>query len=228
MKNILIIEDEEDILELLQYNLENAGYAVKGVTHGGKGLVAAQANPPNIIILDIMLPGLNGLEICRRLKSDSSTSAIPIIMVSARGEESDIIKGLDLGADDYITKPFSPKILVARVNALFRRNRHDAINEDIIQIEGITIHFQQRTIQIDGTFTDLTFSEFQILSLLASHPGWVYTRNQIIKHIHGDNYPVTDRSIDFQIVGLRKKMLTKGNLVQTVRGVGYKFKHEKF
>ena len=228
MKNILIIEDEEDILELIQYNLENAGYAVTGETHGRKGLVAVQTNPPNIIILDIMLPGLNGLEICRRLKSDSSTSAIPIIMVSARGEESDIIKGLDLGADDYITKPFSPRILVARVNALFRRNRHDAINEDIIQIEGITIHFQQRTVQIDGTFTDLTFSEFQILSLLASHPGWVYTRNQIIKHIHGDNYPVTDRSIDFQIVGLRKKMLTKGNLVQTVRGVGYKFKHEKF
>jgi len=226
-KNILIIEDEEDILELIQYNLENAGFTVTGATHGRKGLAAAQAHHPNLIVLDLMLPGINGLEICRLLKSDPKTENIPIIMVTAKGEEKDIVKGLEIGADDYLSKPFSPKVLVARVHALIRRGRN-ALEEDSITLEGINIHMKKRAVTINETLIDLTFSEFQILSLLAAHPGWVYTRNQIIEHIHGDHYPVTDRSVDFQIVGLRKKMLTKGNLVQTVRGVGYKFKHEKF
>ncbi len=228
MKNILIIEDEEDILELMSYNLSTAGFAVDGSTHGEKGLAKARTSHPDLLILDIMLPGINGVDICRILKSDSSTEDIPIIMVTAKGEESDIVKGLETGADDYITKPFSPKVLVARVKALMRRRRSDAMDDDIINIEGIHIHLKKRTVQIDGIEVDLTYSEFQILTLLASHPGWVYTRNQIIKHVHGDFYPVTDRSVDVQIVGLRKKILNKGELIQTVRGVGYKFKHEKF
>lgn len=228
MKNILIIEDEEDILELIQYNLESAGFAAEGVTRGDKGLAKARTNHPDLIVLDLMLPGFNGLDICRILKSDSGTEDIPIIMVTAKGEESDIVKGLETGADDYITKPFSPKVLVARVKALMRRRRSDIIEKDSINIEGMYIHLKKRTVHIDGILVDLTFSEFQILTLLAAHPGWVYTRNQIIEHVHGDNYPVTDRSVDFQIVGLRKKILDKGELIQTVRGVGYKFKHEKF
>ena len=228
MKNILIIEDEEDILELIQYNLESAGFSAEGVTRGDKGLAKARANHPDLIVLDLMLPGFNGLDICRILKSDSGTEDIPIIMVTAKGEESDIVKGLETGADDYITKPFSPKVLVARVKALMRRRRNDTIEKESINIEGMVIHLKKRTVHVDGILVDLTFSEFQILTLLATHPGWVYTRNQIIEHVHGDNYPVTDRSVDFQIVGLRKKILDKGELIQTVRGVGYKFKHEKF
>ncbi len=228
MNKILIVEDEEDILELIGYNLKRSGFETTGYTQGDQGLKAARTLNPDLIILDLMLPGIHGLDICRILKSDTDTSHIPIVMVTARGEESDIVKGLEIGADDYITKPFSPKILVARVQALLRRSRTDQPDGDVITIDGIDIFLKKRTVLINGVAADLTFSEFQILALLATHPGWVYTRNQIIHHIHGDHYPVTDRSVDFQIVGLRKKMADKGECIQTVRGVGYKFKHEKF
>ncbi|MFQ6603992.1 MAG: response regulator [Fidelibacterota bacterium] len=228
MKQILIIEDESDILELIQFNLENAGYRCHGSLHGDRGLTWARNHRPDLIILDIMLPGINGLDICRLLKGDHNTDGIPILMVTARGEEADIIRGLEIGADDYMTKPFSPRVLVARVEALLRRSRRYEDSPDVLVIEGITIDKSKHIVSIDGQRIDLTKSEFRILSLLASHPGWVYTRNQIIEYVHGDHYPVTDRSVDFQIVGLRKKIKDKGEFIQTVRGVGYKFKHEKF
>ena len=172
-----------------------------------------------------MLPGIQGLDVCRIIKSDQETKETPIIMVTALGQEEDIVKGLETGADDYITKPFSIKVLIARVNAVLKRSIEVGEDSDkSLLINGISIKPRLREVRVEDKVIDnLTFSEFQILYLLAGHPGWVFTRYQIIDKIRGDNYPVTDRSVDFQIVGLRKKLGDAGKLIKTVRGVGYRF-----
>ena len=185
---------------------------------------------PDLILLDIMLPGIQGLDLCRIIKSDRNTKNIPIILVSALGQEDDIVNGLEAGADDYINKPFSNKILLARVKAVLRRkvDQIDGDKKNNLHISGLSINLGHREVRVDGKIVEnLTFTEFQILFLLCSHPGWVFTRYQIIEKIRGDNYPVTDRSVDFQIVGLRKKIGTAGSLIKTVRGVGYRFKPEE-
>ena len=222
-KQILIIEDEPDIQELLSFNLDNNGYKVYTASNGEKGLEVARKEHPDLILLDLMLPGINGLDVCRIIKSDQDTSGISIIMLTALGQEEDIIKGLETGADDYVTKPFSLQVLEARIKSVLRRVPENIKNTNTIKIHDIKIKPRTREVKINGETPELTFTEFQILHLLASHPGWVFTRYQIIDKIRGDNYPVTDRSVDFQIVGLRKKMGDKGNLIQTVRGVGYRF-----
>ena len=222
-KQILIIEDEPDIQELLSFNLDNNGYKVYTASNGEKGLEVARKEHPDLILLDLMLPGINGLDVCRIIKSDQDTSGISIIMLTALGQEEDIIKGLETGADDYVTKPFSLQVLEARIKSVLRRVPENIENTKTIKIHDIQIKPRTREVKINGETPELTFTEFQILHLLASHPGWVFTRYQIIDKIRGDNYPVTDRSVDFQIVGLRKKMGGKGNLIQTVRGVGYRF-----
>jgi len=222
-KQILIIEDEPDIQELLSFNLDNNGYKVYTASNGEKGLEVARKELPDLILLDLMLPGINGLDVCRIIKSDQDTSGISIIMLTALGQEEDIIKGLETGADDYVTKPFSLQVLEARIKSVLRRVPENIENTKTIKIHDIQIKPRTREVKINGETPELTFTEFQILHLLASHPGWVFTRYQIIDKIRGDNYPVTDRSVDFQIVGLRKKMGDKGNLIQTVRGVGYRF-----
>ena len=222
-KQILIIEDEPDIQELLSFNLDNNGYKVYTASNGEKGLEVARKEHPDLILLDLMLPGINGLDVCRIIKSDQDTSGISIIMLTALGQEEDIIKGLETGADDYVTKPFSLQVLEARIKSVLRRVPENFENTKTIKIHDIQIKPRTREVKINGETPELTFTEFQILHLLASHPGWVFTRYQIIDKIRGDNYPVTDRSVDFQIVGLRKKMGEKGNLIQTVRGVGYRF-----
>ena len=222
-KQILIIEDEPDIQELLSFNLDNNGYKVYTASNGEKGLEVARKEHPDLILLDLMLPGINGLDVCRIIKSDQDTSGISIIMITALGQEEDIIKGLETGADDYVTKPFSLQVLEARIKSVLRRVPENIENTNTIKIHDIKIKPRTREVKINGETPELTFTEFQILHLLASHPGWVFTRYQIIDKIRGDNYPVTDRSVDFQIVGLRKKMGDKGNLIQTVRGVGYRF-----
>ena len=222
-KQILIIEDEPDIQELLSFNLDNNGYKVYTASNGEKGLEVARKEHPDLILLDLMLPGIHGLDVCRIIKSDQETSAISIIMLTALGQEEDIIKGLETGADDYVTKPFSLQVLEARIKSVLRRVPENVENTKTIKIHDIQIKPRTREVKINGDVPELTFTEFQILHLLASHPGWVFTRYQIIDKIRGDNYPVTDRSVDFQIVGLRKKMGGKGNLIQTVRGVGYRF-----
>ena len=222
-KQILIIEDEPDIQELLSFNLDNNGYKVYTASNGEKGLEVARKEHPDLILLDLMLPGIHGLDVCRIIKSDQETSGISIIMLTALGQEEDIIKGLETGADDYVTKPFSLQVLEARIKSVLRRVPENVENTKTINIHDIQIKPRTREVKINGDFPELTFTEFQILHLLASHPGWVFTRYQIIDKIRGDNYPVTDRSVDFQIVGLRKKMGDKGNLIQTVRGVGYRF-----
>ena len=228
MKNstphILIIEDEPDINELLVISLEKNGYTVSKSFDGESGLKIARRSIPDLILLDLMLPGINGLDVCKLIKSQDDTSGIRIIMITALSQENDIVKGLEIGADDYITKPFSIKVLNARIESVLRRNTlsNDYISDSIL-IENIQITPRTRTVKIAKDILDLTFTEFQILFLLASHPGWVFTRYQIINKIRGDNYPVTDRSVDFQIVGLRKKMGSKGKLIETIRGVGYRF-----
>tara|TARA_B100001540_G_C15814777_1_gene646545 strand:+ start:333 stop:1034 length:702 start_codon:yes stop_codon:yes gene_type:complete len=224
-KNIVIVDDERDILELLKINVERKGCIANCFQDGESAITYIIKNNPDLIILDLMLPGIDGLDICRLLKNKETTKSIPILILSAKGEESDIIKGLELGADDYVTKPFSAKVLTARIEALLRRKSvdTDSINDDKIEFEEFSIHAGKREVKISGCKIDLTYTEFQILFLLSSHPNWVYTRNQIIDEIRGDDYPVTDRSIDFQIVGLRKKLGSSSRFIKTVRGVGYRF-----
>ena len=221
---ILIIEDEPDISELIEYSLTQSGYSIIVSDNGEKGIEFARKHSPDLILLDLMLPGINGIDVCRILKNDKDTSDVSIIMLTALGQEEDIIKGLETGADDYVTKPFSFPVLEARIQSVLRRVKKDNIKNENVSNSGIVISSRKREVHIDGKkIEDLTFTEFQILHLLASHPGWVFTRYQIIDKIRGDNYPVTDRSVDFQIVGLRKKMGKKGKLINTIRGVGYRF-----
>ena len=223
-RDILVIEDDEDILELIEYNLKKEGYSTTGVTTGEEGLAAARVRPPHLILLDLMLPGLDGLEVCRELKADTETRHIPIVIVSAKGEESDVVAGLELGADDYVTKPFSPRVLVARVRAVLRRREQAAPRDDeTIRVHELVIHPGRHEVLVGDERVDLTFTEFRILHMLARRPGWVFTRQRIVDSIHGERYPVTDRAVDVQIVGLRKKLGRAGQYLETVRGVGDRF-----
>lgn len=223
--HILVVEDEEDILELIQFNLKKEGYQVSTATSGEKAVELARKNPPNLILLDIMLPGMDGLEVCKMLKHDPAILNVPIVMLTAKGEESDIITGLELGADDYMTKPFSPRVLVARVRNLLRRKKQEILDPNTtIKRDDIVIHPGRHEVLIKGKLIDLTFTEFKVLQVLAQRPGWVFTRQQIVDAVRGEDYAVTDRSVDVQIVGLRRKLGPHGNYIETVRGVGYRFK----
>lgn len=224
-EHILVVEDEESILELITYNLRKDGYHVTGVMSGEDGIEEAYEQSPDLVLLDLMLPGLNGLEVCKRLKNNKKTENIPIIILTAKGEESDIVAGLEMGSDDYIVKPFSPKILLARIKAVLRRTPVSAINEDTpVAVSGLSIHPGRHEVLIDNKPVELTYTEFKVLHFLAGRPGWVFTRYQIVESVRGDNYPVTDRSVDVLIVGLRKKLGNYGHYIETVRGVGYRFK----
>lgn len=223
-KRILIVDDEEDILELLSYNLRKEGYDVTAVTTGEEALDLAQRNPPDLLLLDLMLPGIDGLDVCRELKSSERTRSIPIIMVTAKGEEADIVAGLELGADDYVTKPFSPRVLLARARTVLRRKRREVQpGLDIVKIHDITIDPTRHEVLVRGEKVEFTATEFGILNFLARRPGWVFTRTQIIDSVKGDDYPVTDRSVDVQVVSLRRKLGDSGSVIETVRGVGYRF-----
>jgi len=224
-ETILVVDDEEDILELVRHHLKREGYAVQCADSGEKALTAARTGPVDLIVLDLMLPGIDGLEVTRQLKNAPQTKHIPILMLTAKGEESDVVTGLELGADDYVTKPFSPRILIARTRAIMRRGSREALDETaVIRVHDIEIHPGRRTVALQGEPVTLTYTEFQVLSILARRPGWVFTRSQIVDMVRGDDYPVTDRSVDVQIVGLRKKLGRFGDTIETVRGVGYRFK----
>jgi two-component system alkaline phosphatase synthesis response regulator PhoP len=223
-QRILLIEDDEDIRELLVYNLEKHGYAAEAVETGERGLVSAATHKPDLILLDLMLPDVDGLSVCRRLKADKLTHGVPLIIVSARGEESDVITGLELGADDYLAKPFSPNILLSRVRAVLRRIGQSLPGEaDLLKVHDLAIDPKKFKATLGGEILDLTASEFRILYHLASHQGWVFTRYQIMDAIRGEGYVVTERAIDVQIAGLRKKLGNHSNYIETVRGVGYRF-----
>jgi len=220
---ILVVDDEEDICELVRYNLKKIGFETLGAGIGEIALELAREEHPALIILDLMLPGIDGLDVCRILKNDARTEDICIIMLSAKGEEADIVRGLEIGADDYITKPFSPSILSARVKANIRRITGSKGSDGVLEYGALFIHKGRRQVLLSGKSITLTNTEFQILYFLASNPNWVFTRSQIIEAVKGDNYPVTERSVDFQIVGLRKSLGPIGDIIKTVRGVGYRF-----
>jgi len=222
-ERIIVVDDEEDILKLVEYNLSKEGYRVSVAVTGEEALVRAKAEQPDLIILDLMLPGIDGLDVYRALRANPATNKIPIIMLTAKGEEADIVAGLELGADDYITKPFSPKVLVARVRAVLRRNATTVTGEtDKIEIHGITIDPGKHLVKVNGVPVDLTLTEFRILHFLARRPGWVFTRYQLVEASRGENADVTDRSVDVHIASLRRKLGPAGKCLETVRGVGYK------
>ena len=223
-ENILIVDDEEDVLELVRYNLEKNGYGTETACTGEEALTKASARLPDLILLDLMLPCIDGLEVCKKLKSNTKTQNIPVIMLTARGEEADIVTGLELGAEDYITKPFSPKVLVARVRRIFHRAVAQDMEKTPIKIHELMIDPARRQVLIKNEPVDLTFTEFNILYALAKKPGLVFTRYQIVDALHGDDYLVTDRAVDVQIVGLRKKLASCSKYIETVRGVGYRFR----
>ncbi len=222
---LLLVEDEEDLRDLLTYRLEKVGYQVQAVASGEDGLNAAQADPPHLVLLDLMLPGIDGLEVCRTLKEDPRTAHVPIIMVTARGEEADVVRGLDIGADDYIVKPFSPRIVLARLRAVLRRSKVEAEidSEAPTRIGALTIDPQRHEVRVAGELVPLTITEFRLLELFIKRPGRVMTRHQIIEALHGQLAAVTDRSVDVQVVGLRKKLGVEADRIETVRGVGYRF-----
>jgi two-component system, OmpR family, alkaline phosphatase synthesis response regulator PhoP len=224
-QKILAVDDEEDILELLRFNLAKEGFAVVCAASGEEALKTALSQRPDLILLDLLLPAMDGLEVARRLKREDATKEIPIIMVTAKGEEADIVTGLEVGAEDYITKPFSRKVLIARVRAVLRRKASGpADDQEVVSVHDLTIHPGRREVLVKGKPVVLTFTEFGILSFLARRPGWVFTRSQIVDAVKGDGYFVTDRAVDVQIVGLRKKLGSAANVIETVRGVGYRFK----
>lgn len=223
-EKILVVDDEEDILELVRYNLVREGYPVVCAASGEAALKSATSDPVDLIILDLMLPGIDGLEVTRRLKQNPDTADTPIVMLTAKNEEADIVTGLELGADDYVTKPFSPRILIARMKAVIRRRSGIAEpNSEVLAIRELSIHTGRRHVTASGKSLDLTYTEFQVLHFLARRPGWVFTRSQILDAVRGDDYPATDRSVDVQIVGLRKKLGALGKYIETIRGVGYRF-----
>ena len=221
-QRILVVDAEDDLLELLRYNLSREGYQVTCVATGEDALRSVRRQPPDLIVLDVMLPGIDGLEVCRRLKSESKTREIPIVMLTAKSEESDIVAGLEHGSDDYIAKPFSPRVLVARVKALLRRRETEL--DTTIRVHELSIHPGRHEAILAGTPLELTYTEFALLQFLAKRPGWAYTRTQIVDAVKGEDYPVTERSVDVQVAGLRKKLGSFGDYIETVRGVGYRFR----
>lgn len=227
-QSVLVVEDEEDIMEVIRFNLEKEGYEVNHALSGEKALQLIEKKLPTLVLLDLMLPGINGLDLCRILKQNDRTKAIPVIMLTAKSEDADIVAGLEMGAEDYITKPFSPRVLLARVRTVLRR-RETGVKDDssVIQVEGMQIHPGRHEVTMGENVVDLTPSEFRILHYLARRPGWVYSRDQIIDAIRGHGYVVTDRAIDVQVVGLRKKLGDYGKFIETVRGIGYRFRDRR-
>jgi two-component system phosphate regulon response regulator PhoB len=225
-ERILVIEDEEDILALVHYNLVKAGFMVEIATSGEEGLRKAESSRPDLVVLDLMLPNLDGLEVCRRIRSNNGLAGTAIVMMTAKGEEENIVAGLEHGADDYVAKPFSTAVLVARIRAVLRRRavgRGSRANEPIV-VQDLIIDQGRNRVTAAEKNVDLTVSEFKLLCLLAAKPGWVFTRTQIVDAIHGEGYAITDRAVDVQVVGLRKKLGRCGAYIETVRGVGYRFK----
>jgi two-component system phosphate regulon response regulator PhoB len=224
-ESILAVDDEEDILELLRYNLSREGYRVTAAASGEEAVRLALSLLPDLILLDLLLPGMDGLEVCRRLKGDARTRPIPLIMLTAKGEEADIVAGLELGADDYVTKPFSPRVLLARIRTVLRRRTAEVpADTALLKFKDLVINPGRHEVLLADQPLDLTVTEFQLLHLLARRPGWVFTRSQMVQAVHGGDFAVTERSVDVHIVGLRKKLGAFGKFLETVRGIGYRLK----
>ncbi len=224
-KSIVVIEDESDILEVLQYNLEREGFRVRTCRDGASGLRLVREESPDLVLLDLMLPSLDGIEICRRLREDSVTREIPVIMLTAKGEESDVVLGLGVGADDYVTKPFSTSELIARVRAVLRRAAvtEDGLARERIERSGVVIDTVKHKVTVDGESVPFTATELRLLHFLASHPGRVFTRDLLLGRAIGEHAFVDDRNIDVHVRSIRKKLGAHRDLVETIRGVGYRF-----
>lgn len=225
-QKVVVIEDEPDIYEVIEYNLEREGYRVCGASDGEQGLSLVRREAPDVVLLDLMLPGLDGLEVCRQLKADSVTRSLPIIMVTAKGEESDVVLGLGLGADDYLTKPFSPKVLIARIQAVLRRPpvKDDQQGKSRLVRDGVVIDSDRHEVRVDAEPVSFTATEFRLLHFLASHQGRVFTRDHLLSRVIGEDAIVIDRNIDVHIRSIRKKLGEHRDLIETVRGVGYRFR----
>lgn len=225
-ETIWVVEDEEDILALVYFTLGKEGFAVTGFASGEEMLLKLETESPDLFLLDVMLPGLDGLTLCKRIKGENRTCLKPVIMLTAKGGEGDIVAGLNLGADDYICKPFSPRILLARVRAVLRRRSKTGagVQVNLVNHGDLVLDLSGHEARLAGSALPLTATEFKILSFLARKPGWVFSRDQIIGAVHGGNIAVTDRTVDVQIAALRKKLGTRQNCIETVRGIGYKFK----
>ncbi len=221
---ILIVEDEKDIQELLQYNLEREGFHIIPTSSGEEALDILEKEIPHLIILDLMMPGIDGLETCRMIKQDSRLKNIPIIFLTAKSEELDIVIGLQLGADDYVTKPFSPRVLTARVKALLRRLSEKPASKDIRKFNDLVLDTVKHKVIYKGKTIELTMSEFNILEFLSRQPGRVFTRDQIVDNVWKEGKFIVDRAVDVHVRGLRKKLDKAADFVETVRGVGYRFK----
>lgn len=224
-ERILVVDDEEDLLELVNYNLTKEGYRVTCVGSGEDAIQRARAELPDLIVLDLLLPSVDGLDVCKALRADPRTKPIPIVMLTAKGEEVDVVTGLEVGADDYMVKPFSPRVLAARIKAVLRRRQGDTHDQDqVIKIHDLVIHPGRHEVLAAGAPLALTLTEFRLLHFLAQRPGWAFSRGQIVDAVKGDDYPVTERSVDVQVAGLRKKLGEMGAYIETVRGIGYRFK----
>lgn len=226
VQRILLAEVDPNVLETATFHLTRTGYVVERVSEGQEVISSVRAALPDLVLLSNDLPGASGLELCRRLRKDPTTRTVPIIILSRRRGETDIVTGLELGADDYLAKPFSPKILVARVEAVLRRGNGRVRNKPAICAGGIQINRARHEVRVRGEVVDLTLLEFCLLSLLARQPGQVYTRRQIIDAIRGPRHPATDRSVDVLVAGLRKKLGETADRIETVRGQGYRFQPE--
>lgn len=229
--SILLVEDDADIQQLVSYNLIKSGFNVTCADSGEEALQILEQEPVDLILLDLMLPGKDGMEVCTIIREKTDMIQPPIIMLTAKSEDDDIVTGLSCGADDYVTKPFSPRVLIARVQAMLRRKqekitRQQRPDKETIRIHSMVIHAGRHEVLVEGKQVHLTATEFTILEQLAGRPGWVYSRQQIIDKIRGYDYLITPRAIDVQIFGLRKKLGDMGNFIETVRGIGYRLKEE--
>ena len=223
---IAVIEDEADILEVIDYNLSKEGFDVCSALNGEEGLALVKKEGPDLVLLDLMLPGMDGIEICRTLKADYSTRSIPIIMVTAKGEESDIVLGLGMGADDYVVKPFRPRELMARIRSVLRRGDFIEEGEAVVSIDELVIDINRHEVKLEGKIIVLTAMEFKLLHVLASNPGRVFTRENLLNHVSSDDTFIIDRNIDVHIRSIRKKLDKHRELIETIHRVGYRF-HDK-
>ena len=224
---IVVIEDEADILEVINYNLSKEGFDVCSALNGEEGLALVKNEGPDLVLLDLMLPGLDGIEICRTLKTDYSTRSIPIIMVTAKGEESDIVLGLGMGADDYVVKPFRPRELMARIRSVLRRGNFIEEGEGVVSIDELVIDINRHEVKLEGKIIVLTAMEFKLLHVLASNPGRVFTRENLLNHVSSDDTFIIDRNIDVHIRSIRKKLDKQRDLIETIHRVGYRFRDEE-
>jgi DNA-binding response OmpR family regulator len=221
---IAVVDDEPDILELVALHLKKAGFSVRTFPDAGQFQRALVKSVPDLVILDLMLPDADGIDVCKDLKADQRAARVPVVMLTARGDELDRVLGLEIGADDYVTKPFSPKELVARVKAVLRRSERRRAGNVIELPQDVAIDTNRFEVTVGGIKADLTTTEFRVLSILAERPGWVFSRNEILNRLWGDEKAVIDRTVDVHVTNLRKKLGKAGRLIQNVRGVGYKLR----